>query len=100
VEHKLLTEESNQYQYRFDTIVDPKSGKPLIQIEHEVRSLTHPLYARPLVNRNAQQTNRNYVPGADAWVPPPMEAAMDDPRVAMRQRRFAEATRRGAAARA
>ncbi len=100
VEHKLLTEESNQYQYRFDTITDPKSGKPLVKIEHEVRSLTHPLYARPLVNRNAQQTNRNYVPGADAWVPPPMEPAMDDPRTAMRERRFAQATSRGAAARA
>jgi hypothetical protein len=100
VEHKLLTEESNQYQYRFDTITDPASGKPLVKIEHEVRSLTHPLYARPLVNRNAQQTNRNYVPGADAWVPAPMEPAMDDPRVAMRERRFAEVARRSAGRRA
>jgi predicted enzyme related to lactoylglutathione lyase len=100
LEHGLVTEESNQFQYRFATITDLKSGKPLVEIEHEVRSLTHPLYARPLVNRNAQQTNRSYVPGADAWVPGPLAAEMDDPRVAMRQRRFADVARRGAARRA
>jgi hypothetical protein len=31
--------------------------------------MSHPLYARPLVNRNPSQTNRNYVMGGDAWVP-------------------------------
>ena len=36
--------------------------------------MTHPLYARPLVNRNPAQTNRNYVPGRDAWVAEPMDA--------------------------
>jgi len=30
--------------------------------------MTHPLYARPLVNRNPAQTNRNYVMGGDSWV--------------------------------
>ena len=40
----------------------------LFQIEHEIRSMTHPLYARPLVNRNPAQTNRNYVWGGDEWV--------------------------------
>jgi len=69
VKRGLLTEESNRYQYRFNTIVDPKSGKKLFEIEHEIRSITHPLYARPLVNRNPRQTNRNYVPGRDGWVP-------------------------------
>jgi hypothetical protein len=62
----LVTEESDQYQYRFVDIVDPDSGKLLYTIEHEVRSMTHPLYARPLVNRNPMQTNRNYAPGFDA----------------------------------
>ena len=62
----LVTEESDQYQYRFEKIVDPASGEPLFTIEHEVRSMTHPLYARPLVNRNPAQTNRNYAPGYDA----------------------------------
>ena len=91
LERGLITEESNTHQYRFESIVDPETGKPLVQVEHEVRSMTHPLYARPLVNRNPQQTNRNYVQGRDAWVPDPMEAEMDDPRVALRQRRFDEA---------
>ena len=40
----------------------------LFQIEHEIRSMTHPLYARPLVNRNPAQTNRNYIMGGDNWV--------------------------------
>ena len=62
----LVSEESDQYQYRFREIVDPENGKPLFTIEHEIRSMTHPLYARPLVNRNPVQTNRNYAPGYDA----------------------------------
>jgi catechol-2,3-dioxygenase len=65
-ERKLVTEESNQYQYRFKDIVDPDSGKVLYQLEHEIRSVTHPLYARPLVNRDPVQTNRDYTPGYDA----------------------------------
>ena len=40
----------------------------LFQIEHEIRSMTHPLYARRLVNRNPAQTNRNYIWGGDEWV--------------------------------
>lgn len=62
----LITEESDQWQYRFKDIVDPDSGKFLFTIEHEVRSMTHPLYARPLVNRNVKTTNRNYAAGHDA----------------------------------
>jgi catechol 2,3-dioxygenase-like lactoylglutathione lyase family enzyme len=65
----LITQESSRHQYRFQAIVDPQSGASLFEIEHEVRSLTHPLYARPLVNRNPEQTQRAYVPGRDAWVP-------------------------------
>ncbi|HUI16476.1 MAG TPA: hypothetical protein VL244_02345 [Alphaproteobacteria bacterium] len=63
----LITEESDQHQYRFADIVDPESGKVLFTIEHEVRSTRHPLYNRPLVNRNPAQTNMNYAPGHDAW---------------------------------
>ena len=65
-ERSLVTEESNQHQYRFKQIVDPDSGQPLFELEHEIRSITHPLYARPLVNRNPAQTNQNYKPGYDA----------------------------------
>ena len=65
----LITEESDQYQYRFQDIVDPATDKVLFTLEHEIRSMTHPLYARPLVNRNPTQTNRNYAPGYDAQIP-------------------------------
>ncbi len=69
LEHKLVTEESNRYQYRFQDIVDLKTGKKLFEIEHEIRSMTHPMFARPLLNRNPEQTNRSYVPGRDGWTP-------------------------------
>ena len=62
----LITEESDQHQYRFQDLVDPDSGARLFTIEHEIRSLRHPLYARPLVNRNPAQSNRAYLPGMDA----------------------------------
>jgi hypothetical protein len=75
LEHGLVSEESNRYQYRFQHIVDLKTGKKLFEIEHEIRSMTHPMFARPLLNRNPQQTNRNYVPGRDGWVP---EAIAED----------------------
>ena len=67
LERGLVTEESDQHQYRFNDIVDPASGKHLFTIEHEVRSMQHPLYARTLVNRDPAQTNRDYAPGRDAW---------------------------------
>lgn len=66
-ERGLITEESNAHQYRFRDIVDLDSGKALFTIEHEVRSLRNPLYARPLVNRNPAQTNIDYVHGQDAF---------------------------------
>jgi len=94
VERGLLTEESNQHQYRFQHIADPATGRALFEIEHEVRSLRHPLHARPLVNRNPLQTNRCYIPGRDGWVPEQRGAEMDDPRVEMRRKRFEEASRR------
>jgi len=78
LDRKLITEESDQHQYRFENIVDLDSGKPLFTIEHEVRSMRHPLYARPLVNRNAAQTNRNYAPGNDAWIIDEPPIPLDD----------------------
>jgi hypothetical protein len=65
----LITEESNPYQYRFQDIVDPDSGAVLCTIEHEVRSYTHPMYLRPLVNRNPAQRQATYQRGRDAFVP-------------------------------
>jgi len=46
-------------------IVDLDSGKPLFTVEHEVRSATHPMFMRPMVNRNPAITNRNYAFGHD-----------------------------------
>jgi hypothetical protein len=66
----LISEESDPWQYRFEKIVDPTSGELLFQVEHEVRSLTHPMYMRPLINRNPGQRQRGYVPGRDAFQPP------------------------------
>ena len=48
----LVTAVDNASQYRFVDIVEPDAGTALFAIEHEVRSLHHPLYARALVNRN------------------------------------------------
>lgn len=68
-EHGLVTEESNWYQYRFQDIVDPETGRVLFTIEHEVRSLLSPLYLRALVNRNPAQRQPTYQRGRDPFVP-------------------------------
>lgn len=63
----LITLETDAHEWRFQKIVDPQDGKALFEIEHEVRSLMHPLYGRPLVNRNPDQTNTRYRRGQDAF---------------------------------
>jgi hypothetical protein len=63
----LVSQEDNQYQYRFRDIVDPADGRHLFTVEHEVRSATHPMYLRPLINRNPASTNRTYAHGHDKW---------------------------------
>jgi hypothetical protein len=67
-ERNLISQEDNQYQYRFRDIVDPADGRHLFTVEHEVRSATHPMYLRPLINRNPAQSNRNYAHGHDQWL--------------------------------
>jgi hypothetical protein len=64
-ERNLVSQEDNRYQYRFRDIVDPDNGRHLFTVEHEVRSVTHPMYLRPLVNRNPTVTPRNYAAGYD-----------------------------------
>jgi hypothetical protein len=66
-ERGLVSQEDNQYQYRFRDIVDPSTGRHLFTVEHEVRSATHPMYLRPLINRDPAQTNRTYAHGHDEW---------------------------------
>ncbi len=68
----LISQEDGRHQYRFKEIVDPDGGAALFTLEHEIRAMTHPLYARPLVNRNPDQSNTTYVPGYEerAWALP------------------------------
>jgi hypothetical protein len=67
VERNLVTEESDQHQWRCEDIVDPASGQKLFAVEHEVRSMRHPFYNRHLVNRDPAQTNRTYAPEHESW---------------------------------
>lgn len=66
-ERNLVSVETGQYEWRFEDIVDLQTGDTLFTVEHEVRSLTHPLFARPLVNRNPDQTQPAYARGLDAF---------------------------------
>ena len=65
----LVTEDVRGHQFRYQKIVDPESGATLHELEHEVRSSKHPLYQRGFVNRNAEQTQRNYHRGRDGRSP-------------------------------
>ena len=69
IDLELISEESDQHQYRFQRIVDTDTGEFLTEIEHEVRSLHHPMRRRVLVNRNASQSFGNYRHGRDIFVP-------------------------------
>ncbi len=68
--HGLITQESDAHQYRFEDIVHPETGRVLFKIEHEVRSLYHPMFGRErnFVNRNPSQNLRAYSRGRDAFV--------------------------------
>ena len=72
----LVSQEGGRYLYRFSDIKDPRSGEVLFTIEHELRSMTHPAFMRPLVNRNPARGVRDYAAGIrdDEWSgPPPIE---------------------------
>ncbi len=68
LERGLISEESDQHQYRFLDIVDVDTNKPIFRIEHETRSMRHPMFNRVFVNRNPDMTNRNFVPGYEVGV--------------------------------
>jgi len=65
----LITEESDRFQYRFQAIVDPDSGEALTELEHEVRSMSHPMFHRPLVNRNPAMNFFTYRKGNEIFTP-------------------------------
>jgi hypothetical protein len=64
-----ISEESDAHQYRFRDIYDPRTGEVLYELEHEVRSLYHPMHMRRLINRNPAQSFFNYRQGRDAFAP-------------------------------
>jgi hypothetical protein len=64
---ELVFEESSKWQYRFKDIVDVDSGQMLFTIEHEVRSMTHPMFARPLVNRDPSNSIRTFAAGHEEF---------------------------------
>jgi len=59
-ERGLITRDADPHEWRLQWIHDPDDGRPLFQVEHEVRSLRHPLFDRPMVNRNPRLTNTAY----------------------------------------
>ncbi|HYA28632.1 MAG TPA: hypothetical protein VEI95_07405 [Acidobacteriota bacterium] len=65
----LISEDVRNHQFRFKDIVDPDNGRPVFTLEHEVRSLRHPMYHRSFVNRDAAQSQREYRRGWDAFTP-------------------------------
>ncbi|HEY3165740.1 MAG TPA: hypothetical protein VGK57_00825, partial [Candidatus Binatia bacterium] len=65
----LISEEMRNHQFRFKEMVDPKDGSAKFVLEHEVRSLRHPMYHRPFVNRDPAQSQREYRRGWDAFTP-------------------------------
>ena len=67
LERGLISRETDAHEWRFQDIVDPQTNQPLFRIEHEVRSMKHPLFGRPLVNRNLAQSNSAYLRGQDAF---------------------------------
>ncbi len=65
----LISEDVRNHQFRFKDIVDPQNDKSILLLEHEVRSLRHPMYHRPFINRDPMQSQRAYRRGRDAFVP-------------------------------
>ena len=64
----LITEVTSEFQYRFEDIVDVDSGDGVLKLEHEVRSIRHPMYQRDLVNRNPNQGFLEYVSSEDRFM--------------------------------
>ncbi|HEX2174146.1 MAG TPA: hypothetical protein VHL09_17065 [Dehalococcoidia bacterium] len=68
-ERNLIMEDIRNHQYRFKEIIDPESGEQMHVLEHEVRSVKHPMFGREMVNRNPAQSLRSYHRGQDALLP-------------------------------
>jgi hypothetical protein len=65
----LISEDVRNHQFRFKEIVDPDNDRSVFVLEHEVRSLHHPMFNRLMVNRNPNESARRYRRGRDALIP-------------------------------
>jgi hypothetical protein len=68
-ERGLVSEDVRNHQFRFKEIVDPDEGGCVFVVEHEVRSLHHPMFGRFLVNRDPAQSQRQYRRKRDSLIP-------------------------------
>lgn len=68
-ERGAISEEVRNHQFRFKSLIDPADGKAGFTLEHEVRSLHHPMFNRFFVNRDVTQSQRSYRRGWDAYTP-------------------------------
>lgn len=68
-ERCLVTEEPRNHQFRFRQLIDPVTGNAVFSLEHEVRSLHHPMFHRVLMNRDPKQSQRAYHRGRDRLIP-------------------------------
>src|SRR5574341_1406620 len=59
-ERGLVTEEARNHQFRFKEIIDPDTDRCVFVVEHEVRSMHHPMFHRVMVNRNPDESARRY----------------------------------------
>jgi hypothetical protein len=66
-ERGLVSKDADPHEWRLEWICDPRDGRRLFQVEHEVRSLKHPLYNRPLVNRNPAVSNVSWSRGRESF---------------------------------
>lgn len=64
-ERRLISRETNAHEYRFVDIIDLDTGAVLAKLEHEVRSMRHPGFSRPLVNRDPDSPG--YAPGHEGY---------------------------------
>jgi hypothetical protein len=67
--HQLISEDVRNHQFRFQSIIEPDTGRTVFLLEHEVRSLHHPMFHRHFVNRDPAQSQRNYRRGRDGLIP-------------------------------
>jgi hypothetical protein len=68
-DRRLISEDVRNHQYRFKEIIDPDNDRCVFLVEHEVRSLRHPMFRRFLVNRDPAQTQRGYRRERDSLIP-------------------------------